>query len=112
LQVLVGTEPWTFAPDYVEAMDKVIIEASDRIIKSARSKLRTAEDKTLKVSTEIIQGSPRQVIVDEAEEWGADLIVMGSRGLAAWNRLLMGSFSNAVVHHAKCLVEIVRKAKQ
>jgi nucleotide-binding universal stress UspA family protein len=49
------------------------------------------------------------VIVEEAERWGADLIVMGSRGLGAWNRLLLGSVSSAVVHHAKCSVEIVRK---
>ena len=28
--------------------------------------------------------------VEEAERWGADLILMGSRGLGAWNRLLLG----------------------
>ena len=73
------------------------------------AKLNTIEDKTLKLSTEIIEGSPRQVIVDEAENWRADLIVMGSRGLGAWNRLLLGSVSSGVVHHAKCSVEIVRR---
>jgi nucleotide-binding universal stress UspA family protein len=62
----------------------------------------------LKISSKIIEGPPRQVIVDEAEKWGADLIVMGSRGLGAWNRLLLGSVSSAVVYHAKCSVEIVR----
>ncbi len=45
---------------------------------------------------------------EEAERWGADLIVMGSRGLGTWNRLLLGSVSSAVVNHAKCSVEIVR----
>ena len=70
-----------------------------------------ASDKTLKITHEIIGGPPSQVIVEEAQKWGADLIVMGSRGLGAWNRLLLGSVSNAVVHHAKCSVEIVRESK-
>ena len=47
--------------------------------------------------------------MEEAEKWGADLIVMGSRGLGAWNRLLLGSVSDSVVHHAKSSVEIVRR---
>lgn len=59
----------------------------------------------------MIEGPPREIIVDEADKWGADLIVMGSRGLGAWSRVLLGSVSNAVVHHAKCSVLIVRKHK-
>jgi len=102
-------EPWVVSPDYFEEMDKSVRKAAQVVLDSALAKLKTIEDKTLKISSEIIQGSPRQVIVDEAENWGADLIVMGSRGLGAWNRLLLGSVSNAVVHHAKCSVEIVRK---
>lgn len=74
------------------------------------TKLKSAPDTGFKITGEVIQGSPKQVIVEEAESWGADLIVMGSRGLGAWNRLLLGSVSNAVVHHAKCSVEIVRLA--
>ena len=68
-------------------------------------------DKSLKISHEIIGGPPGQVIVEEAETWGADLIVMGSRGLGVWNRLLPGSVSSAVIHHAKCSVEVVRLSK-
>jgi nucleotide-binding universal stress UspA family protein len=105
----VGMEPWVVSPDYFEEMNKSVRNAAQAIIDSALLKLKTITDKTLKISSEIIQGPPRQVIVDEAESWGADLIVMGSRGLGAWNRLLLGSVSNAVVHHAKCSVEIVRK---
>ena len=105
----VGMEPWIVSPDYFEEMDKSVRKAAQVVLDSALAKLKTTEDKTLKISSETIQGSPRQVIVDEAEQWGADLIVLGSRGLGAWNRLLLGSVSNAVVHHAKCSVEIVRK---
>ena len=83
-------------------------EKSQIIVDSTIAKLETVKDKTLKITGEIIQGPPRQVIVDEAERWGADLIVMGCRGLGAWSRMLLGSVSSAVVHHARCSVEIVR----
>ena len=106
---MVGIEPWAASPEYFEPMEKAIRGAAEDVIKRAMSKLNTIDDKTLKISTEIIQGSPRQVIVDEAEKWSADLIVMGSRGLGAWNRLLLGSVSSGVVHHSKCSVEIVRQ---
>jgi nucleotide-binding universal stress UspA family protein len=48
------------------------------------------------------------VILDEAESWGADLIVVGSHGYRAWERFLLGSVSQSVVSHAKCSVEVVR----
>lgn len=108
MPIMVGIEPWAGSPDYFEQMQKGIRLAAQDVISRAMAKLNTIEDKTLKISTEIIEGPPRQVIVDEAENWHADLIVMGSRGLGAWNRLLLGSVSSGVVHHAGCSVEIVR----
>jgi len=53
-------------------------------------------------------GHPADVLVEEAEESGADLIVVGTRGLNAAKRLLMGSVSSTVVHHAPCDVLVVR----
>ena len=104
----VGMEPWAMSPDYFENLEGAVRQAAQAALDSALLRLKTITDKTLKISSEIIQGSPAQVIVDEAEHWGADLIIMGSRGLGMWNRLLLGSVSNAVVHHAKCSVEVVR----
>jgi nucleotide-binding universal stress UspA family protein len=54
------------------------------------------------------QGDPRTVIVDHAEQWRADLIVLGSHGRKGLERLLLGSVSEYVAHHARCSVEIVR----
>ena len=51
-------------------------------------------------------------IVALAEELGADLIVMGSRGLGGVRRALMGSVSDSVVRHAHCPVLVVRPDKE
>ena len=104
----VGMEPWAMLPDYFLELEKSVNEAGRTVIDSALLKLSTIEDKTLRLSSELVPGPPGQAIVEKAERWGADLILMGSRGLGAWNRLLLGSVSTAVVHHAKCSVEIVR----
>lgn len=106
---MVGLEPWAASPLYFEQLDNAIREASKGIVERAVSKLRTSSKTPFKITSQVIQGSPREIIVDEANNWGADLIVMGSRGLSTWSRILLGSVSNAVVHHAKCSVEIVRK---
>src|SRR5215207_2974498 len=54
-------------------------------------------------------GEPRSAIVGEAQGWGADLIVVGSHGHAGLKRWLLGSVAQAVVAHAPCSVEVVRK---
>jgi len=54
------------------------------------------------------KGDPATMIVDEAEQEGADVIVMGTRGLSTAKRWLMGSVSSRVVQHAPCNVLVVR----
>jgi nucleotide-binding universal stress UspA family protein len=110
--ILVGVGVETWPADYYEELQKSARANARAIIDNAVSKLNEVSDKTLKISQESIDGPPREVIVEEAESWGADLIVMGSRGLGVWNRLLLGSVSSAVLHHAKCSVEIVRTPKR
>ena len=67
--------------------------------------------KAASVTTETVvrEGDPRSAIVDEAEEWGADLIVIGSHGRTGLKRWLLGSVAQAVVGHAPCSVEVVRR---
>jgi len=50
----------------------------------------------------------KELILQNAEEWGADLIVCGSHGRRGVSRFLLGSVSEAVASHAKCSVEIIR----
>ena len=56
-------------------------------------------------------GRPDEEIVKLAEEIGAGLIVMGSRGRGGVRRSLMGSVSDSVVRHAHCPVMVVREEK-
>jgi nucleotide-binding universal stress UspA family protein len=60
------------------------------------------------IAIEVLSGPPGKVIVETAEAWGADLIVVGSHGRGFWGRMI-GSTSDAVVHHAPCSVIVVRK---
>lgn len=57
------------------------------------------------------QGRADEKIVAQAEEVGAGLIVLGSRGLGGLRRALMGSVSDSVVRHAHCPVMVVRLEK-
>lgn len=106
-----GAEPWALPPDYFEEIEKETHDRAVATVEGALSKMRAGADKALKLTTSILKGSPKQLILDEAEAWGADLIVLGSHGYGAWERFLLGSISNAVATHAKCSVEIVRRSK-
>jgi nucleotide-binding universal stress UspA family protein len=58
-----------------------------------------------------LQGDPKRVILDRAQETKADFVFVGSQGVSALARFLMGNVSSAVVRHAPCSVEIVRAHK-
>jgi nucleotide-binding universal stress UspA family protein len=59
--------------------------------------------------THFRSGDPDKEILRAAEALGVGLIVMGSRGLGAVSRALLGSVSESVVRHAHCPVFVVRK---
>ena len=54
------------------------------------------------------EGEPADALIDVAEEEGADLIVVGNRGMTGASRFVLGSVPNKVSHHAPCSVMIVR----
>ena len=54
-------------------------------------------------------GDPGKVIVKEAGDWDADLIIMGSHGYGRLKRMIVGSVSQYVVDQAPCSVEIVHQ---
>ena len=106
-------EPWSGMDlRLYEEMEKSVREGARAAVEKAAAKLRARDGSPkLSVTTEVLSGSPQEVILDEAEAFGADLIVLGSHGYGALDRFLLGSLSQAVALHAKCSVEIVRRPK-
>ena len=71
--------------------------------------LRNAE---LTVESRTLEGSPAQTIVEHAGRWGADLVVLGSRGLTRARRFFLGRVAGSVAANAPCSVEIVRRTQR
>ncbi len=102
---LMEREMAAYDPEF-EAVWKALREQAKDLVTKAAERLRGAN---LKVSTVLTEGDPKTLIIDAANEWNADLIVVGSHGRKGLNRFLMGSVSEAVVRHAHCSVEVIRK---
>ncbi|MCK8058307.1 MULTISPECIES: universal stress protein [unclassified Fusibacter] len=65
-------------------------------------------DVPFKVTTEFSIGDPAHAILEAADEYECDAIIMCTHGMKAFKRFLLGSVTNKVVHHAKVTVLIVR----
>jgi nucleotide-binding universal stress UspA family protein len=73
-----------------------------------KSAAQVLEGVGVKVDTHAREGDPADAILDVAEEQGADLIVVGNKGMTGAKRFLLGSVPNKVSHHAPCSVMIIR----
>ena len=76
----------------------------------ANCEIVTVENGGVEAATYGRQGDPADAILDVAEEQGADLIVVGNKGMTGARRFLLGSVPNRVSHHAPCSVLIIRTA--
>ena len=100
------------APDVVLAsmpVDEIrarLNEEAERLTRAASERIAAP---SITVETEVREGDPRTAILDAADDWNADLIVVGSHGRTGLNRLVMGSVAQSVVAHARCSVEVVRR---
>lgn len=82
-----------------------LVAAGHRTAEAARQVLA---GRWPRVEVEVVEGDPRDEITRAAEQWPADLLVLGARGLRAITRFLLGSVSTAVVHHTPCPVLVVK----
>lgn len=101
-------EPYMGVVGYFEEAERICREQARETVERAAARLQTGQGVAVQVSTEVLTGSPKRTIVEEAESWGTDLIVVGSHGYKSWERMLLGSVSQAVAAHARCSVLIVR----
>ena len=99
-----------FVADYLEEMPPNIREKLADEARAALNKAKAVFDaKGLKVETVLATGLvPANIIINKAQEGKFDRIVMGSSGINALEKVVMGSTAAKVVAHAPCEVTIVR----
>jgi nucleotide-binding universal stress UspA family protein len=100
-KVLSVEEPWAIRPSRVKHD-----EQAQEAVRSAEQVLASAGLKaTLAV---VLSGNAKEAILEEAQKWNADLVVVGSHGRRGIKRFLLGSVSEAVAMNAHCSVVVVR----
>ncbi|MEP6903877.1 MAG: universal stress protein, partial [Actinomycetota bacterium] len=105
-----GIEPFAVSADYIREMEKSGHEQATKFADEAEKIIRgRVANSSAEVTTKIVKGSAGKEIVEEAENWGADLIVVGSHGYGFWERAWLGSTSDRIIHHAPCSVLVVKK---
>jgi nucleotide-binding universal stress UspA family protein len=100
------TPPAPTFPADVQRLESDLEQNGESILESAAGVLAPAG---VDAERRIVRGRPGTAIVDEAVEWSADLVVVGSRGHGAIGSMLLGSVSAEVVDHAPCPVLVARR---
>jgi nucleotide-binding universal stress UspA family protein len=105
--VLAVAEVTTVPPELprVPELDLLALAAARRAAEEARDALCA---RWPAAAVRVLGGHPPDAILGVADDWGADLVVVGARGLGAVHRFLLGSVSTAVVHAARCPVLVVK----
>lgn len=96
--------PPQMAPGYAPELEEQA-KAGHEFVEGIAKKLATAG---FEADCAVEIGDIREKIIDSAEDWGADLIAVGSHGQRGIQRFLLGSVPEFVARHAKCSVEIIR----
>jgi nucleotide-binding universal stress UspA family protein len=91
----------------MEALRAADVQRAQKAIAEAEA---TLANSGLKVSDNVLIpiATPKELILDEAGKFQADLVVVGSHGRRGIKRFLLGSVSEAVAMHANCSVEVIR----
>lgn len=101
-----------YLPDTTE-FEHTARESATRVLDETASTLRSGLDQPPPaITTEALFGSPDSRIVEAANDFKPDLVVVGSHGYSTWERLLLGSVSDSVLHHVPCSVLVVRSPEE
>jgi nucleotide-binding universal stress UspA family protein len=98
---LFETEPDTQRKELLE-------KAKQQCLERLRGRHRDLTSAGIIADVGLLEGDPGRQICDVARKWGADLILMGHRGLTEQEEKVMVSASNYVLHHAPCSMHIVQ----
>ncbi len=103
-----SSRPETHLLDAVPEGKEDSAEAKAWVERVLSHPLRQMEAAGLNVTQSCRWGDARRIILDDAEDWKADCIFIGARGLSRFRRLLIGSVSSTVAARADCSVEVLR----
>ncbi|KAF8079679.1 hypothetical protein N665_1006s0004 [Sinapis alba] len=86
------------------------LDKTAELVKKKCTKVCSAKSVEI-TSFEVIEGDPRNIMLEAAERHNASVLVLGSHGYGAVKRVFLGSVSDYLAHHAHCSVMIVKKPK-
>jgi nucleotide-binding universal stress UspA family protein len=106
----VAIDAWGLAPMRLPTDEKEreqVLAAAQQMVDKAMAKAGAGRPSSVQVKA--VSGIPAEVLVEASRD--ADMLVLGPRGAGGFARLLLGSVSSQVVHHAECPVTIVPTKK-
>jgi len=104
-RVIPAADPWYAAGAVAKRRNEVSAKNCEEAVSAAEQIVAQTGFKT---ETAVLDGNPKKRIVEDATEWGAHLVVLGSHGRRGLTRYLLGSVSEAVAMRAPCSVEVIR----
>jgi nucleotide-binding universal stress UspA family protein len=104
-----AAEPFAISEDYfLRVEEELRLEAKKAVAEAEEIIGKKPGSEKVSLQGEVFTGNVKRIIIDEAKKFKADLIVVGSHGYGFFDRMLLGSVSDFVVHHAPCSVLVVR----
>eukprot|EP00899_Mesostigma_viride_P023226 jgi/Mesvir1/4088/Mv24197-RA.1 len=95
----------TVPADVTANLEKAAVDGARKLTADLAARLK---DRGLEYTIELVRGDARESLVDAVERHNATMLVMGSRGLGALKRTLIGSVSDYCLHHVQCPVVVVK----
>ena len=100
----------SISPEFGRELEQSARTQAEEFAAQAVARIREClPDSNIDLSVQVSSGAPDRMLIETAREWQADLIVIGSHGRGFWGRMLLGSITDELVHHAPCSVLVVRK---
>ena len=102
-------EPFGASNEHFRSVEEDLRKAALVSVEGYKEYIKTKfPDLNLDIKTEVSIGNVKKIIVDDAEQFEADIVVVGSHGYGFVGRMLLGSVSDYVIHHAPCSVIVIR----
>ena len=101
----VAASTWTGTPIFLPGDEPAAEQARKAAEEAVAKAAQLGESQPVSVTVRAVSGLPAQELIEASRD--ADLLVVGSRGGGGFARLMLGSVSDQVVHHAYCPVVVV-----